>query len=214
MAACNELMQRYGGPIHRYLQAALHDPHAADDLTQEFALGLVRGAYHNVSPERGRFRAYIKKVLFHLVSRYRQQEQKKGLSLPSDGLELENLPSPPPDQDLETAFEDNWRDELLARAWEALGAAHARLYSVLRCRAAHPDYSSAQLADLVSTKLGKPFTADTIRQNLRRARTLFAELLVQEVASSVRNPTKQEIEQELLELKLLTYCQPALEHWK
>ncbi|MFL5245772.1 MAG: RNA polymerase sigma factor [Gemmataceae bacterium] len=210
-AACNELMQRYGGPIHRYLIAALRDTHAADDLTQEFALGLVRGAYHNVSPERGRFRSYIKKVLFHLVSRYRRQEKKRGMPLPQDGRALEELASPSHDLALESAFEENWRDELLARTWETLGPAHPRLYAVLRLRAAHPDYSSEQLAELLGKKLGKSIKPETVRQNLHRARTLFAELLLQEVACSLRCPTKQEIEQELSELNLLTYCKLALE---
>ena len=63
-AAHSMLMARYGGAVHRYLLATLHDPHAADDLSQEFALALVRGAFHKVEPDRGRFRDYVKTVLF------------------------------------------------------------------------------------------------------------------------------------------------------
>src|SRR5438093_7304269 len=42
-AARRQLLERYGGAIRRYLRRLLHDPHAADEVFQEFALQLLQG---------------------------------------------------------------------------------------------------------------------------------------------------------------------------
>src|SRR5436190_15537899 len=72
--AREKLFKRYSGAIHRYLMAALGDPTVVDDLTQEFALALVQGKFHQADPRRGRFRDYLKAVLFNLVRAYRGRE--------------------------------------------------------------------------------------------------------------------------------------------
>jgi RNA polymerase sigma-70 factor (ECF subfamily) len=207
-AAQQVLIQRYGGAVRRYLLAALHDSHAADDLTQEFGLRLVRGDFHKVHPQRGRFRDYVKTVLFHLVSHYRKRRQPRMQSLPPDSPELVNLAAPR--HDLDRAFQESWREELMARAWEALAETQPNWYAVLRLRATHPDWQSPQLAAQLTRQLGKPFTAEGFRQSLHRARDRFAELLLDEVGRSLERPTIEQVEQELRELNLLSYCQTAL----
>src|SRR5437867_7353546 len=92
-AAQHILLQRYGGAVHRYLLATLRDAHAADDLTQEFGLSLVRGAFHRADPQRGRFRDYVKIALAHLVADYRKQQTRIAGSLSPDSPELANLAS-------------------------------------------------------------------------------------------------------------------------
>jgi hypothetical protein len=62
----------------------------------------------------------------------------------------------------------------------------------------------------LSRQLGKKLTVDGLRQTLRRARAMFADLLIVEVAQSLTEPTQEAIEEELGELNLLAYCQPAL----
>jgi hypothetical protein len=66
------------------------------------------------------------------------------------------------------------------------------------------------LARRLGAELHKPFTEIGIRQLLYRARQRFAELLVEEVARSLPGATPQELEQELIDLSLLEYCQSAL----
>src|SRR5262249_46366256 len=110
-------------------------------------------------------------------------------------------------------FCDAWRNDLLARTWEALAQAQPTFHEVLRLRAAHPKMPSPQLAGHLGQALGKPCTADGVRQALRRARGWFAELLLEEVARSLESPSAEEIEQELRELDLLEYCRPALERY-
>ena len=51
----------------------------------------------------------------------------------------------------------------------------------------------------------------TVRKLLHRARKLFADLLVEEVARSLGTPDAEPLEQELMDLDLLEYCRSALE---
>src|SRR5262245_54219691 len=83
-AAQEQIALRYGKAVQRYLQAALRDPAAAADLTQEFNLALVRGTFRLADPERGRFRDYVKGALFHLVSGYRRKQSKQPQQLAAD----------------------------------------------------------------------------------------------------------------------------------
>jgi hypothetical protein len=52
--------------------------------------------------------------------------------------------------------------------------------------------------------------ADQVRKALQRARESFAGLLLEEVARSLGPEPGVALEQELRELDLLKYCQPAL----
>src|SRR4051794_15166467 len=72
-AAVGLLVERYRGAVYRYLCRLLGDTSAADDLTQEFSLALLRGELRRADPSAGRFRNYVKSVLFHLVSKYRRR---------------------------------------------------------------------------------------------------------------------------------------------
>src|SRR5438128_969371 len=68
--AQQQLLERYSGAAYRYLLGAVRDPDVAAELCQEFALRFVRGDFRRASPERGRFRNYLKTALIHLVSDY------------------------------------------------------------------------------------------------------------------------------------------------
>src|SRR5262249_59602726 len=115
-----------------------------------------------------------------------------------------------PAEDSDGAFNEEWRDDLMARAWDALERTQPAFYAVLRFRAAHPKMPSAEMAPHLSRQLGKPLTDDGVRQTLRRARDRFAALLLDEVAQSLESPTAESVQEELRDLNLLTYCQPAL----
>src|SRR5262245_42827101 len=105
-AAQRLLLERYGGAVRRYLGAILRDDAAADDLTQEFGLALLQGKLVHASPGKGRFRDYLKAVVVHLVSRYRQQ-QKRGSRPAPDKTPATTGPG----DDDDRAFLQGWRDE-------------------------------------------------------------------------------------------------------
>src|SRR5262249_37635823 len=72
-AAQMELLGRYGGAIFRYLLKVVQDQEAVEDLCQDLALRLADGRLFGVDPERGRFRDFLKGVLFHLIADHRRR---------------------------------------------------------------------------------------------------------------------------------------------
>jgi RNA polymerase sigma-70 factor (ECF subfamily) len=207
------LMRRYSGSVHRYLLGALRDPHAADELFQEFSLRFIRGDFHRANPEKGRFRDFVKTSLFHLIVDYQKAHKRRPRQFSDNALEPAAPPSDP--AECERVFLQSWRDELLDRAWLALaddseqaGQLH---YQVLRFRAENPECNSTQMAEQLTTKLGKKLTPESVRQTLHRAREKFADFLLEEVETSLEKPSAERLEQELIDLELLSYCRSALE---
>jgi RNA polymerase sigma factor (sigma-70 family) len=206
--ARQQLLERYQGAIYRYLRKLLHDPDAADEVFQEFALELVHGKLQGADRQRGRFRNFVKGTLFHLVADYRRRQRRWPAPLPAEvagRVEADEAACG-------RLFLESWRDELLARAWGALATIEATtgqpLYAVLRFRADHPEMHSPQLAEELAVRLRRPFTAASVRQTLHRARVKFAALLVEEVSQSLADPGSEHVDAELLELGLFEYCQP------
>jgi RNA polymerase sigma-70 factor (ECF subfamily) len=78
-------------------------------------------------------------------------------------------------------------------------------------RAEKADLRSTALAAELSVKLNKPISSDGVRQTLHRAREKFAEILLAEVAQTLVSPTLHDLEQELIDVDLHQYCQPALD---
>jgi DNA-directed RNA polymerase specialized sigma24 family protein len=208
------LLLDYSGAVSRYLLGALRDNEAADELAQEFAVRFIRGDFRGVDPQRGRFRDYVKTVLFRMVANFYKQRQKQPRLMSPRAPE----PAAPSESaDAERNFLDVWRGDLVERAWQALAQLEQKkgqpYHSVLRFRIDHADdeVPSAQMAEELSARLGKRFTADGIRKILQRAREKFAEFLIEDVSQSLSDPTPEALEQELRDLGLLAYCRPILE---
>jgi DNA-directed RNA polymerase specialized sigma24 family protein len=208
-AARGRLLQRYGGAVHRYLLGAVRDPDVAAELAQEFALRLVRGDFRRADPVRGRFRDYVKVALIHLVTDHHRARQAWPRQLAAGGPD----PAAPAleSADSERDFLAAWREELLERTWQALTEANAAYHAALLLRIQSPDLSSAQMAEELSARLGRPLTADWVRKALQRAQARFADLLLEEVATSLGGATDEQLREELGELDLLRYCRSALE---
>src|SRR5581483_10567205 len=215
-AAQRELLQRYGPAVHRYLLVTLRDPEAADELAQEFARRCIRGDLRGARPDRGRFRHFVKGVLSHLIADHYRRRQKEPRPLSAGAVEPAAPDEAGTDRDRE--FLDNWRGELLTRAWDALAEIQRRtgnhFYAVLHARAGQPNASSAEMAELLAARLGKPVTRDRVRQTLHRAREKFTDLLVNEVLATLEQPTVEGLEQELIDLGLLEYCRPVLQRYR
>jgi DNA-directed RNA polymerase specialized sigma24 family protein len=212
-AALQQLLLRYYGAVYRYLLGTVCDADAAEELTQEFAVRFLRGDFRRADPQQGRFRDFLKTSLRHLVITY-WRGREKAPPLPPDGPERAAA-GPPPGDDFDRAFLDKWREELLARTWEALAKAQEEAgqpyHTVLRCKTRGPELHSAQLAEQVGAQVGKAYTEAGVRQLLHRARERFAQLLVEEAARSLETSDPAKLEQELIELNLLDYCRSALE---
>jgi len=142
------------------------------------------------------------------VSRHGRRRRKEFQPLAPGSFELANRAAPPADPDLD--FDDSWREQLLVRTWDRLNQSHPLFHDVLRFRVQHPKIESADMADQLGCRLGRPFTAAGVRQTLHRAREKFADLLLDEVAHTLDNPTVERLQEELADLKLLDYCSSAL----
>jgi DNA-directed RNA polymerase specialized sigma24 family protein len=206
-AALARLAQRYSGVVYRYLLGAVRDPDTAAELSQEFALRVLQGAFRRADPGRGRFRDYLKTALIHLVDDYHTSQRTRPKPLPKDqpaSSESAGLES-------EMDFVKSWREDLLDRTWKALAAAQPLYHAVLLFRVENPEIPSPRMAEEIGAKLGSTLRPDQVRKALQRSHAKFAELLVEEVATSMGSPSDNELAEELRELDLLKFCRSVLE---
>ena len=208
-AALAGLTQRYSGAVNRYLLGAVRDPDTANELSQEFALRLLQGAFRRHEPGRGRFRDYLRTALINLVNDHHARQRARPRPLPADEPERPEPSGSGPQSD--AAFLESWREELLARTWKALAVAQPMYHAVLLFHVENPEANSPQVAERVGAQLGTPLKPDRVRKAIQRSHARFAELLVDEVAASLENPSPEELAEELRELDLLKYCRSALE---
>ena len=208
--ALREFFQRYQGAVLRYFQTALKDHDIATDLTQDFALRFVRGDFWNVAPDRGRFRDFLRVALANLLRDYRRRQKHAAiragvLAGVHDPVEDDHDPAGP-------EFDESWRNELLARTWIALEQHQSETsepyFTALKLKADHSRTSSTALAESFNAVRAEatPISEPAFRKTLQRARDRFGELLLREVAETLAVPTRAELERELIELRLLTYC--------
>src|SRR5947199_219739 len=80
------------------------------------------------------------------------------------------------------------REEVLDRTWKALAEYNAVYHAALLLRIEQPEMPSQQMAAELTIKLGKPINAALVRKSLQRAHDKFADLLLDEVATSLEAP--------------------------
>jgi RNA polymerase sigma factor (sigma-70 family) len=211
-----DLVLRYYGAVFRYIRGMVRDEDVAMDLTQEFASRFLRGDFNKANPERGRFRDFLKVSLRNLVmDHFRKQKfarEKGPRHLPDES----SVPGAPADQRADDqAFVSSFREEVLARTWEALAEVQRTgrqpYHTVLRFKIQHPEMSGPDMAETLSQQLGKAISDQAMRQILHRARAQFADLLLDEVSRTLGSPGIEALTQELVELRLLDYCKSALD---
>jgi len=214
--AQRQLLQKYGSAIQRYLNAKLRDPAAADDIYQDFAVKFVRGDFHKASPEVGRFRTFIRSVLYRQIADFYRKKKRRG-DVQLDGQVFEPLADADEDSSDEQ-FAEAWRDEMLKKAWDSLYELETQSgkpwYSVLQLRVRNPQLRSNDLARQIGEQLGKPISSANVRVLLHRAREKFSVLLIESISNSLESNSADAIEEELAELKLLEYCQAALDQYR
>lgn len=207
--ARNALALRYGGAIRHYVGALVREPHDADELAQEVLVRILRGDFAGADPERGRFRDMLKVAARNLVWTHWRKQRRAG-------PDVSRLPDPAADDaSADREWLASWRQSVLDKTWSALEeyqAAHrgSVAHTLLRLRADHPDDDSEQLAARLAAAVGRPVRADAARQQLHRARLRFAQLLLEEVARALDDPTPARVEEELAEVGLIDYVRDFL----
>ena len=214
--AQRQLLEQYGDAIKRYLNTRLRDPAAADDVYQDFAVKFVRGDFQKASPEIGRFRTFIRSVLFRQVADfYRKRKRRGDVQL---NVQLIEPTADEAEEVRQQEFAQVWRDEMLKKAWDALyelqASSNKPWYSVLQLRVQNPQMGSVDLARSMSEQLDQEISSANVRVMLHRAREKFSVLLIETISSSLKSNSADEIEEELVDLQLLDYCQAALDQFR
>ncbi len=215
-AAQRQLLNRYGPSVRLYLKACLRDPDAVDEVYQEFALRLVRGDFRTADPKRGRFRYYVKSVVYRLmIDHYRSHKrQQRHVSLQQDPVASVSGA----DDETDVAFNHSWRQGTLDQAWDSLAHVESDggppYHTAMIVRVENPDWSSDELARELSQRLGRPLNSGAARVMLHRARERFADALIMSIAQSLQQASFDSIEEELLELNLMSYCRSALQRYR
>lgn len=206
------LLLRYHGAAYRYLLGTVRDASVAEELSQEFAVRFIRGDFRSANPSRGRFRDFLKTSLRNLVRDHWRKAKRQRENSPL----LVDLPDDPSETlESNAVFLLGWREELLARTWDALAEyqqSTGKPYcSVLRLKTQESRLSSPELAERLGRECQKTYSPEAVRQLLHRAREHFADLLLDETLASLPSPALDRLEEELADLQLLDYCRRALE---
>ena len=201
--ALGELCEKAWYPLYAYLRRRGNDAEDARDLTQGFFADLIRrGDLRSVTPERGRFRAFLLSALKHYAANERDRAQawKRGgrervLSLDFERAEERYGFEPIDHRTPDDVFAANWARELLddvmrTLADEYAGRGKVELFEKLSpCLGGTPDAQPyRQLAGELDA------TEGTVKVAVHRMRRRFRELLLRAVAQTVSDPSEAELE--------------------
>jgi RNA polymerase sigma-70 factor (ECF subfamily) len=209
--ARKSLAHRYGGALRRFVRILVPDEHDAEDVAQELVIRLVAGHFKQADPGRGRFRDLLAVAARNLARNHLEKQRRRA----GKYADLDQVAAPAGPDAAEDQLVNTWRNELLRMTWEYL-AEYERTHrgsvahTLLRLRTEYPDDDSEQLAARLSEATGRRIRAEAARQQLRRARVRFAQLLLEELAWSLDDPTPQNVEEELIELGLMEYVRDFL----
>jgi hypothetical protein len=210
-AARERFLERYRRPILRYVRTALPDESEAEGVFNDFVAHFLAGRFNRVEPARGRFRDYLKASLFNLVRDHR----RKFRPLRSIGEELpDRLMEGDVDLEADRAFLEIWQKEFLTRAWEFLDDVERRYplrpYSTILRMKIQDSRRSAEIARALSDTMGRDLTEQWVRRKILDARQLLEEFLFEQVRATLDQPTLDDVEDELINLKLHALCKREL----
>jgi hypothetical protein len=212
--ARNELVLRYSSAIRSYVRAILKDDARADELAQDAVVRLLSGDFAGADPNRGRFRDLLK-ISVRNMARNLWEKEKRRRPAAVDVSEVAAGDSVD-----DSAWLSSWRQNALDLTWSALESFErskpgSLAVTILRLRARNPDASSDELVERLAKKTGQAITPEALRQQLRRARIKFAELLIDEIADGLENSSPDNIDAELAALGLTEYVRDLLPaDWK
>jgi RNA polymerase sigma-70 factor (ECF subfamily) len=209
--ALRMMMLRYEGAVHRYFLKAVGDPEVVRELDQEFAVRFLKGKFLKYDPKLGRFRDYVKRAVRNLMIDYHRQ---KGKTRRLDTNYDQPIATGSGVEEIDEQIIAAWRDELLDRSWNALKDLEKRTgqphHTILKWRMQHPDSHSDEMARALAPVLGRSLSSGAMRGRLQHAREKWVGFLVDEVRASLRFPSREQVEEELAELRLLRYCKPVM----
>jgi RNA polymerase sigma factor (sigma-70 family) len=202
--ALSRLCEAYWYPLYVYIRSQGYAQHDAQDLVQSYFLELFeKNLLQEATPAKGRFRSFLLACLKHFLAHERQRAQAKkrapeGAVLSLDFEQAEDRYRIEPVDELtpEAVFERRWALTVIERALGRLeGEQRARgREERFRCLGPYlamggPQRPYKELADQLGMSEG------AIKVAVRRLRLRFGDLLREEIAQTVADPT--EIDEEI-----------------
>ncbi|MDC0325556.1 sigma-70 family RNA polymerase sigma factor [bacterium] len=199
--ALAKLCEDYWHPIYSFLRRKGHNPHDAEDLTQQFFVRLLtKSAFASADRTKGRFRNFLLGALKKFaIDEYRRSTSLKrgGKVLPFDLEEAEKSYRDEPDSSLtpEQVYDRRWSAKLLDAAYirlltefQAAGQTDRfeKLKEFLSCKAASGDY------DRVGNQLN--ITAQATKKAVHRMRQRYRQLVRAEVSETLEDNADLETE--------------------
>ncbi len=202
-SALGRLCRLYWFPVYAHIRQRGHNPHDAEDLTQEFFALLIEKNYLGAANrQRGRFRSFLLVAVnrFLVNAFHRERTLKRGgdqviVSIDQQAaehwLESEAGTELSPDQ----SFDRRWARSVLERALTLLQADYAERDQAAQFEAlkefagndtGHRDYPDA------AARLG--ISSGAVAVAVHRLRERYRELLLAEIQSTLADPNQAEAE--------------------
>jgi DNA-directed RNA polymerase specialized sigma24 family protein len=205
--ALDDLCRTYEKPILIYILRSGHSPEAAQDLKQAFFEHLLaKNAFADAESTKVKLRAFlITKLQSFLIDRHRHAAAaKRGagrVANMADLSETQALRAEPVDEMTPIiAFQRQWMDTLATNAMQALRAdytqrGHSDLFTALAPFITGK--SETSLATLAA-QLGRP--EGTLKSDISRLRAKCQNLIRDQIATTLDDPTPENITAELREI--------------
>ena len=186
---------RYLAPMRRQLAVLLKSTEQADEGLKMIIAHLVSAGFGDQEHERLRD---------FLLRSIRSAARKRLKEIPENKrpeIDFDQLQSDSKD------WLRYWREGLLERAWRALERIeHATpsrpLYSVLHCATANPQATASMLVIQIATETGVQIDEPKAEAILTESRSIFAQLIADEVSETLENPESADVRQEIKTLGL------------
>jgi RNA polymerase sigma factor (sigma-70 family) len=206
-AALETLCRRYWFPLYAFVRREGHGEHDAQDLTQAFfAQVLEKNGLNDLDPRRGRFRSYLLAALKHFLSNARDfaKAAKRGggktiLSLDFDQAEARYALDSASFLTPEKVFHRRWALETLQAVlrrlreeWIALGKREFFAAVEDWITGDEPARTHAEVAAQLH------MTEGAVKTAVHRLRRRYRELLREEIAETVADPSS--VDEEIRDL--------------
>ncbi len=190
-----EMCRAYRPPVEGFLRSRGFSSEDAEDLTQQFFLGLIQSrAWQRAERARGRFRTFMLGALMHVVAHaaHRDRAEKRGgtaILASLDQLGDKGFEPAAPAPEFAETFDREWAWHLVARAVTDLegewsGGGKGEDFRVLRVFL--PGAGTPPSYDHAAAALAQPI--GTVKTAIHRLRTRFRERLFALVAGTVSAP--------------------------